>query len=175
MISKESLTMLSKALEIEKRGIDYYKKAMSECKNELGRKIFQMLLEDEFVHIERIKQIFDTLTTGGEWSKEMFEFKSHKSDIKKLFEEIAKKQEKNIRAEPSDVEALKIGMDFELATIKFYEEKLKESTEDLEREFVKRMIDEENYHYNALNDTHFYLTNPEAWFLEKEKITLDGA
>lgn len=175
MSSKESLAMLSKALEIEKRGIDYYKKAVSECKNELGKKIFQMLLEDESIHMDRIRRIFGALATGDGWSKELIEFKSHKSDVKNLFKEIVKKHEKNISAETSDVEALKIGMDFELATVKFYEEKLKESTSDLEREFIKRMIDEENYHYEALNDTHFYLTNPEAWFLEKEKITLDGA
>lgn len=167
--------MLSKALEIEKKGIDYYKKAVGACKDELGRKIFQMLLEDENVHMDRIRRIFGSLATGGGWSNELIEFKSHKIDVKNLFKEVAKKHEKNIHAETSDVEALKIGMDFELATVKFYEEKLKEATDDLERQFVKRMVDEENYHYDALNDTHFYLTNPEAWFLEQEKITLDGA
>jgi len=175
MKAKKSLEMLSKALEIEKKGMDYYKKAVGACENELGKKMFQMLLDDEKVHMGRIKKIYESLEGGGKWSEKMSEFKSHRNDVNNLFKEIAKKHGKEIHALTSDVEALKVGMNFELATVKFYEESLKDASDDLERKFIKRMVGEENYHYDALSDAHFYLTNPEAWFLEKEKITLDGA
>ncbi len=37
------------------------------------------------------------------------------------------------------------------------------------------MIGEERGHYLMLSDLNFYLTDPEAWFAEKEHHSLDGA
>jgi hypothetical protein len=37
------------------------------------------------------------------------------------------------------------------------------------------MITDEREHYRTLADLKFYYTDPEAWFMEKSRVRLDGA
>jgi rubrerythrin len=65
--------------------------------------------------------------------------------------------------------------DFEGRSIAFYENHLAQATEPLEQAFLKQMVQEEKSHYRALQDTHYYLSDPEGWFMEKERAGLEGA
>jgi rubrerythrin len=65
--------------------------------------------------------------------------------------------------------------DFEVRSIAFYENHLAQATDPLEQAFLKQMVQEEKSHYQALQDTHYYLTDPEGWFMEKERAGLEGA
>ncbi len=68
-----------------------------------------------------------------------------------------------------------IGLDFESASVKFYQEHRARTTDPLEAAFLDQMILEEKEHWKALKDTRYYLTDPEGWFMEKERAGLDGA
>ena len=75
----------------------------------------------------------------------------------------------------TDIEALEVGVDFELKSIDFYKEHLERSEDPEEREFLGRMIKEERSHYKLLDDMKLYLKDPDLWFMEKERSGLDGA
>ncbi|MFH1436152.1 MAG: hypothetical protein ABIJ56_10595, partial [Pseudomonadota bacterium] len=63
--SKETLAMLSIALEMEKKGKDFYVKAVEKSGNKLTRDMFAKLRDDEDVHVERILGIYGSLEGGG--------------------------------------------------------------------------------------------------------------
>jgi rubrerythrin len=171
---KRAKKMLSTALEMEERGKAFYERAVSTCRNDMGKEIFQTLMEDEDVHMIRIRSIYERLSGKQAWSEEWKKLKVKHADLGGLFRNIAKKHGPKIVADTSDLEALDTGIDFEMISVEFYEEQLKKATNSLEQEFIRKMVAEERGHHAALTDMKFYLSDPAGWFREKERGGLDG-
>lgn len=170
-----SLKMLAVALEKEERGRDFYAKAVSACANELGKDIFRLLTAEEGIHIRRVKEIYDALSGGKSWSGDWKSYRAENEDLQALFRNRMKKLGPKVTADTADIEALDIGLKFEQGAIEFYEAELGKATDPLEREFIEVMIREERSHFASLSDVKLYLTNPESWYIEMERHTLDGA
>jgi rubrerythrin len=169
-----SIDILAAALEMEEKGRAFYKEAASSCHNLQCKEIFSALIEDELVHIRRIKQIHDSLTTSKCWTRDWETIKGSQKEVGALFKDLAAKAREKIKAETSDLEAVDMGLDFEQASINYYQDHRTRATDPLEAAFLDQMIIEEKGHWRALKDTRYYLTDPEGWFIEKEKAGLDG-
>ncbi|MEA3471314.1 MAG: ferritin family protein [Thermodesulfobacteriota bacterium] len=168
-----SLKMLSKALEMEEKGRAFYERVVSTCTNSVGREMFKILLEDEKVHMDRIKKIYEALS-GREIWRTWDDLEVKHGDLAAIFRKMAKEHGSKINVGTDDLEALDIGIDFEARSVEFYEEQLKKATDNLEKAFIKEMISEEKSHYVALQDMKLYLSDPASWFREKEHGGLDG-
>ena len=171
---KRAMEMLSTALEMEERGRAFYERAVSTCKNDMGKEIFQTLMEDEDVHMIRIRSIYETLSGKQAWSENWKELNVAHDDLGLIFEKMAKKRGPEIDVDTSDLEALNTGIDFEARSVEFYEKQLTKATDPLEQEFTRKMVTEERGHHAALTDMKFYLSDPTGWFREKERGGLDG-
>ncbi len=161
------------ALEMEEKGKVFYEKAVSSCEQGLGKEVFTMLRDDELKHIERIREIEKALDKDEDLVQ-VCRIDEEQDDLKKVFRDMAAKSQKETPCTYA-VKALQTGIDFELALIRFYEEALRGAEEDLEREFLKRMVSEEKGHYVLLSDLNYYYEDPEGWAMEKSGYELDGA
>jgi len=170
-----SLEMLTAALEMEEKGKAFYKKAARSCQNPGCREIFSSLAEEEVIHSRRIKQIHDALHSGQCWKKDWEIIKGTNKELGALFRELAAKEGQRIKAETSDLEAVDIGLEFESASVNFYQDHRAKAVDPIEAAFLDQMIREEQGHQKALQDTRYYLTDPEGWFMEKERSGLDGS
>jgi rubrerythrin len=173
--TKRTLKLLSTALEMEKKGKEFYDKAAGTCKTELGREIFSMLGRDEIIHLERIKTIYNSLEEKEEWTDEWMNVKGAHASIKTIFKDLVSRYKVHSKSGTSDLEALEVGIDFESKSVAFYEKEFEGATDAMEKKFAEKMIAEEKSHLSVLRDTKFYLTDPAAYFTEKEKWGLDGA
>jgi len=173
--NERALTMLATALKMEEKGESFYDQALLKCANPIGREIFSKLKSDERIHVERIKNIYQSLQAGKAWSSEWESFGFGHDNLAEIFKQLAAKHNQAIHAETGDLEALDIGLDFEQQSVKFYLEHLYLAEDPLEKAFISRMVAEERAHYRALADYKFYLTDPAGWFLENEKASYDGA
>lgn len=173
--SDRSMKMLAAALEKEERGRDFYAKAVSTCTNELGKEIFRVLAAEEGIHIRRVKEIYDALSGGKSWSGDWKSYSTENENLRALFRQRMQKLGPKVTAGTPDLEAVEIGLTFEQGAIDFYEAELANATDALEREFIEVMIREERSHLASLSDVKLYLTNPESWYIEMERHTLDGA
>ncbi|MCD6486851.1 MAG: ferritin family protein [Syntrophobacterales bacterium] len=173
---KRAMKMLSTALEMEERGRAFYQRAVSTCKNDMGKEIFQTLMEDEDVHMVRIKSIYEILSKQQAWSENWKELNGTHDDLGLIFEKMAKKRgaEIDVDVDTNDLEALDTGIDVEARSVEFYEKQLIKAIDPLEQEFIRKMVIEEKGHYAALTDMKFYLFDPAGWFREKEHGGLDG-
>ena len=169
-----SVKMLATALEKEEQGRDFYGDAVSRCSNELGKEMFRILMAEEGIHIKRIKELYTSLQGGQGWTDQWKEHQGEVEDLQKLFAERMAKLGPKVTSAASDIEALDIGIEMEQGAIKFYEDHLAKASDPLERDFVTLMVQEERGHYAALKDMKHYLEQPEAWFQEHERSTLDG-
>lgn len=170
-----SLQMLNTALEKEERGRDYYLNAANTCTNPLGREMFRMMAKEEAIHITRVKEIHDNICGGGAWTEDWKGHQQENENLQELFRERFRKHGEAVDVDAGDLEAVNTAMDFEQGAIQFYEAELEKATDPLEKEFIKMMIKEEHSHYASFADLKLFLTNPESWYTEHEKHTLDGA
>ncbi len=170
-----SLQMLSTALEMEEKGKNFYERIVKTTKNEMGREIFRTLMEDEIVHMDRIRKIYASLNDNKTWSGEWKNLTVKHDSLNKLFREVVSRHGVGNTADRGELEAIDMGIDFEAQSIAFYEEHGTKATDPLEREFIRAMIAEERTHHAALTDMKFYLSDPAGWFREQERGGLDGA
>lgn len=161
------------ALEMEEKGKAFYEKAQTQCEQGMSKDVFTMLRDDEIKHIQRIREIEKALDQNGDL-EQACHLDEQQDDLKKVFRDMAAR---SISEKPcaSTVKALQTGIDFELALVKFYEEALQHAGEDLEKEFLRRMVAEEKAHYVLLSDLNYYYDDPEGWAMEQSKAGLDGA
>lgn len=162
-----------KAIELEEKGKKFYEKAASDCERGLGKEVFAMLRDDELRHIERIKEIEKALDKN-EGVADACALSDDHQDPGDVFRKIAARAQDH-KACPSTVKALDTGIEFELALVMFYEDALEKAQDDLEKEFLKRMVAEEKGHYALLEDMNFYYEDPEGWLMEQDNAGLDGA
>lgn len=162
-----------KAIEMEEKGKKFYEKAAGECDQGLGKEVFAMLMDDEFRHIERIKEIEKALDKN-EGVEKACALSNDFQDPGNVFRKIASRASDH-KACPSTVKALQAGIEFELALVSFYEDALSKAQDHLEKEFLKRMLAEEKGHYALLEDMNFYYEDPEGWAMDQDKAGLDGA
>ena len=170
-----SVQMLCAALEMEEKGKAFYEKALAASRNPMAREIFQTLIADEIVHRERIQKIYDSLTKESGWQRDWEHLVCPVHDWGTVFRDLAAKYSQSGAAEADDLQAVELARDFEIRSIEFYESHLTLATDPVEQAFLKQMIQEEKNHYRALQDTRYYLTDPEGWFIEKERAGLEGA
>lgn len=169
------LEMLNTALEMEQKGQAFYKKAIAECVNEVGREIFTTLMKDEIVHVDRIKTICTELTGTNKWNDKWTNVGQGHTEMQTLFCDLANKYGKDVETNASDIKALDIGIDFESKSVAFYAKFLGQAKDPIEKKFIERMVAEEKSHHAVLVDMKEYLVNPAGWFEAHEHHGLDGA
>ena len=167
--------MLCTAQEMEEKGRAFYEKALATSENPLGKEIFRLLIEDEIVHLERIRKISDSLTRDQNWSEDWKNLQCPYQDLGQVFRDLTARYSRSGIAGSNDLEALKLALDFERQSVAFYENQLAQGVDPLEKAFLVQMILEEKGHSRTLQDTQYYLSDPEGWFIEKERAGLDGA
>ncbi len=174
-MTQRLIDLFQRALEMEEKGKAFYEKALAECQNQVGREIFKMLRNDEFVHIKRIKRIYDSVRAGETFTDKWKQMEVEYLDLHSFFQDLAKKHGTEINADTSDLAAMDVGIDFETNAVAFYESHLPEAGGAEERAFLEKMIEEEKNHRETLIDMKFYYEDPAAWYQELEKSSLDGA
>jgi rubrerythrin len=165
MPNEAALGWLATALEMERKGYRFYRDTLNQCENPAPREIFRMLMEDEIVHMDIIKRIFDTISGGEDWSGELGEFEQHRAarNLEDFFGELAGQQRDHKRACQDDLQAIELGLDFERRSVRYYQKRHGAATDPLERRFLELLIGEERTHEDLLLDTKIYLEDPEGW------------
>ncbi|MEW6267535.1 MAG: ferritin family protein [Thermodesulfobacteriota bacterium] len=170
---EQLLIMLSTALEMEEKGQRHYEKAAKNCRNPLGREIFDLLAGYEVQHARTIREIYQTLK-GGKPFPEQSVGQAVSVDLGRVFRDLAGKHADS-RAEADEMKALEMGLEFESASIEFYRNLAGRSQDQGEKKFALKLEAEERGHLNLLADLKQYYADPEAWLMAKGRAGLDGA
>lgn len=174
-VCDRSMQWLATAMEKEQSGWDFYKNAAEKCNTAMGKELFRKLMADEGVHMQRVKQIYDSLYNRKVWSQDWMACKTENPDLRQLIRDRIEKLAPQVKPESGDLDAIETGLGMEQGSISFYEDQLKLATDPLEKEFLDLILREERGHFVALKDLKLFFTNPESWYYEKERQHVDGA
>lgn len=162
---------LNQALELEKRGYDFYSQAAWAASNSQTRDFFQYLADQELVHVKVIKDIYQRLGNAACWT-DSDQTTNSESELNTLF---LKMTQNGPSAGDDLLEAIDKGIAFEREVRDFYFRQIDQAGCEGEKKFLQLMVGEETFHRQALADLKLYYTDPVGWAEQMDHGHLDGA
>ena len=169
MEKRSLLETLNTAVEMEEKGHRFYQEMSQKSKNDITRKTFSFLADNEILHIETIKDFHRSLQEGGKLPKlEITGVDDKRAKDLSIFSKSIKELNEKINPSDDDKKACEFAMEFENNGYRYY----KDMSKDAEDPNLKRLLDfllkEESKHYEAIEDLHTYLADSHNWFMYEE-------
>ena len=149
------------AIQMERDGYDFYKKAAAQTSSKMGQTVFESLAKDEIVHLVTFQKIFEDKVGKAEWealvnsSKKYEKLSVFPKDLKAV---------KGVGPDTSELDALHMAMDSEQQAIGHYS-KILENTEDGDvRKIIEEIIQQEKSHYFILQEEFTHLSDTGFWY-----------
>jgi len=168
-ISRDVKTLIQDAIRLEINGQAFFNEAAAITHNELGKKMFHRLAQEEVKHLEAFSRLFSEVIQSDEWKKQVRseELKGPSPVIQELALRMKRAEGK------SEVEALRIGMELEQKAIDFFTGSAGRMSDPKARQIFEKIADEERFHYDLLLAQHDSVTGSGFW-LDSSEFAMDG-
>ncbi len=161
------MNALELAVKMEIDAIRFYTEAAEKTKHPAGKKMFEIVSDDEKRHLDMVTQIIKGLHVT---SMDVSPLK----DVKTIFEQTRDEMMHKAEVAADDLEAFKMAMAMEKEGLEFYRKTLSEAKKEKERELLERLIQEEEHHYTIFANTYQFLQDTGNWFMWEEHSIVDG-
>ena len=161
MIEDEVKYSIKTAIQMEKDGYAFYKKASVQTSSDMGRDIFESLANDDQLHLEVFQKLFEDEIEKSEWenlvnsSKKYVDIDIFPKDLKQI---------EGVNPDTNELDAIKIAMDSEKDAIEYYGEIKEKTKEEDIRQIINEIIEQEKNHYSILQDEFDYLSKTGYWY-----------
>jgi rubrerythrin len=149
------------AIQMEKDGYSFYKKAADQTSSDMGRTIFKSLAADELLHLEVFEKLFNKKVGKTEWytlvntSNKYVDIPIFPKDLKKI---------EGANPDTNEIDAIRIAMDSEQRAIEYYTKISENSPDDDLKKILDEIINQEKNHYNILEGEFHHITSTGYWF-----------
>ena len=160
-VIKNVMDAIKTAIQMEKDGYAFYKRASSQTNSNMGRSLFESLSQDELQHLNVFEILFQQKVDKVDWDALVNTRKKY-VDIP-----IFPKDLSDVEGSDPDInelDALHIAMDSEKEAIDYYN-KIRESITDNDTEdILTEIIEQEKNHYQLLEEEFNYLSKTGYWY-----------
>jgi rubrerythrin len=166
-MKEDAMDALEMAMKMETDAISFYTEAARKTKYPAGKKMFQTITEDEKRHLQMISEIIKGMNITHEEVSPM-------KNVKSVFETLKNEMMGKVEATTDELEAFKIATRMEKEGKEFYEKTLAHAKTDKEKALLKRLIQEEQQHYEIFANTYEFLSDTGNWFMWEERGIVEG-
>lgn len=171
---QELLEALIEAEKMEVEGKTFYLKMSLNSVNERGRQLFKILAEEEDIHRQDFRKIYQAVLIGKETPE--LEFPTEKENrLHSLFPQTVEEVEKEIKAPPAELEAIDTAISMEKNGIEYYLSQASKADFPKVRRFYMELANEEKRHEATLKDYRKYTVDPAGWLVSKTTPSLGGS
>jgi rubrerythrin len=165
---------LAAAVEMEKKGYDFFKKTSSEASDDLAREVFDFLAAEELNHIRAIEKFSEEYLSGksADGDKVIEDLKAGRP--KAAIEQLFKGLSKSAPVEGADLDAYRFAMDFERKGQEFYRKAEASAQDPNARKLYAFLVGEEGKHFKIVESCLLYFDNPEEFFHRREGWHVEG-
>jgi rubrerythrin len=153
------------AMQMELDGKAYYEKEAAQTESPALKKILTGLAEDEERHFNIFKKLKEQHASDlgelGEMSTGIL------STVKNVFNELADKKEP-VEFKQSVNDVWKQAQDVEKKSEDFYRQKAEEVTNDIEKDMLIKIANEERRHWGIIEMVIQYINQPKTWLEDAE-------
>ena len=155
------LEAIKAAIQMEKDGYAFYKKASALTSSKMGQTIFESLANDELTHLEVFQKIFEDKLEKQQWN-DLVE-SSKKYETVPIFPKDLKASDDS-NANIDELDALKIAMDSEKKAIDHYSKILNNTSNPEIKKIIEIIINQEKNHYLILEGEYSHLNSTGYWY-----------
>jgi len=149
------------AIQMEKDGYSFYKKAAAQTSSEMGKTIFEGLADDEQMHLDVFEKMFEETVGNSEWKDLVISSKKY-TKIPIFPKDLNEIEGDNPNS--SELDALRIAMDSEKEAIDYYN-KIKGNLNNNEViRIIDLIIEQEKNHYSLLEGEFNHINSTGYWF-----------
>ena len=148
------------AIQMEKDGYSFYKKAAAQTTNEMGQSLFESIANDELIHLEVFQTLFNDTLDSDEWDKLVNS--SKKYETVNIFPKDLK--ETSVNTNVDELDALRIAMESEQTAIDYYSKILQATNDPNIKKVIDIIIDQEKKHYLILEGEFTHLSSTGYWY-----------
>ena len=149
------------AIQMEKDGYSFYKKAAAQTNSDMGKTIFEGLAADEQMHLDVFEKMFEETVSNAEWKDLVISSKKY-AEIPVFPKDLKESEGDNPNS--SELDALRIAMDSEKEAIEYYT-KIRENLNDSEViKIIDEIIEQEKNHYSILEGEFNHINSTGYWF-----------
>ncbi len=168
-ISPEVKALIQEAIKLEINGQAFFNHASEVTHNELGKKMFIRLAQEEVRHLDTFSRLFSSVIGSEDWKTQV-----KKEELKGPSPLIAELAQRMKKAEgQSEIEALRVGMELEQKAIDFFRKCAGTMDDPEARQIFEKIADEERFHYDLLQAQHDSVTGSGFW-LDSAEFQMDG-
>lgn len=153
---------LDNALYFEEEGYRLYTRLAGEAKNELSKKLFSSLAEQEKYHVEVIKAF------AAKTEVKKVAFDKLEMSIKKIYQGLKKE---TVGKDLSQINGIEEALRMEKEGYALYQKAALEAETKEDKKFFEYLMSMEDEHYAALANLYYYYTESDKWFAEDESKT----
>jgi rubrerythrin len=158
-----ALSALKQALELEKKGHQFYQQAAKRTVDPKGAAMFGSLADDEVIHQRVIQRQIDALTRGQDWL-DLQEIGDIKADLQTpLFPAGRLELEKAIQPDASDMDALLFALKIENDSFDLYAKQAQVSQDLNATRMFGFLADAERTHFNLIMLNYESLSSQGGW------------
>lgn len=147
--------MLCKALDLERKALDFYTDAQTRCPSELARKVFGVLADDKLRVARRLAEIHAALNQGISLVGAC-RLTEEETPAPGVFDELRAGYMSVSGECQAELNVLMLAMEVEQACLKYLEDQLREAKDKDVRFFLERAMEEERGHFVLLSDMRYY-------------------
>ena len=149
------------AIQMEKDGYSFYKKAAVQTSSEMGKSLFESLAGDELLHLEVFQKIFEDKVGKTEWNNLVNSSKKY-ANIPVFPKDL--KAVEGANPDMDELDALRIAMDSEKEAIDYYNQINQKSTNNDLKDIINEIIEQEKNHYLLLEQEFDHLDKTGYWY-----------
>ncbi len=154
------------AMQMEKDGEAFYREIAKKTKDAGLKKIFTTLADEEVVHYETFKKLYEKTSAKAVESNIL-------DKAKNIFVEIKAAGGINISEETPQIEAYKKALEAEKDAYSFYEKKAEDVSDPDEKKILLTFAREERRHYRLIENVIEFVSRPEEWLENAEFAKLE--
>ena len=170
----DRISSIEFAIKNEQTEKEYYLNEANRTKNPVAKRLFETLAADEEEHKTRLQGLHEKLIADGAWPNDV-SVEVAGTNIKKDLEKVVRDKGSSQDYDADDITALKKGIEFENGGVKYYAELAQACDNPQEAKFFRFLSGIEREHLLSIQDSLFYLEDPQGWYEAHERSGLDGA
>jgi len=153
------------AIEMEKDGEQFYRDLAGKTSQPGFKNILNMLADDEVKHREVLVKMKDRSEISMEETQVL-------SASRNIFQEM---QDKKIEfvSKDEEIDLYREAREIEKKSVDFYNEKIEEVDSEVQKEYLKKIADEEKRHFHLIDNIIELLLHPKQWIETGEFIHLE--
>ena len=163
------------ALQLEQDGLNMYRGLAEKSNDPFGKRTFEGLADDELEHLELLRKIYSK--SGIDELKHIVaqsRYEPVRQRFKTIFQLAGEEARNRTESDPSDVEAMRVAMDFEQRGYNLYKEAEEKARGEMEKTAFRHLALMEKHHYELLQETFEYLNETGSWFQKNEGWMFEG-